>query len=422
MVMRCRSLLLNVALSLVFAPSIAKSDQPKHAARAELTDFPRAEPADLGIDNVSLERLHERAKETDSDAVVIVKDGRLVADWDFGQQRRPIEARSVTKSIVNLAIGRLIDQGKIKSLEQPVSEFYPEWNQGRKKLITIRHLLNHTSGLESPRVALEIDRAPDCIQYALAAELTDDPGSKFYYNNKATNLLAGIVQRASGKRMDVFIREEIFEPLGIKDFGWSLDKAGNPYAMAGLQIRAIDLAKIGQLMLDEGAWKGRQIVSKEWVRKSVAPGQSLDTSCGLLWWIVKPVPGPQAVDEGLVKFFKDHGMTAQSVKKLEPLMGKPLDTEAAWEAVRMILRSDEVLNKKLMELNKDFAHVWMPERPVLGFAAEGSFGQYLFVSLRHRLIGVRQRQPPPPADREDPIRDFGKFMEMVAKLVPDKPK
>jgi CubicO group peptidase (beta-lactamase class C family) len=222
--------------------------------------------------------------------------------------------------------------------------------------------------------------------------------------------------------MDVFIREEIFGPLGIKDFGWTLDRAGNPYGMAGLQIRAIDLAKIGKLMLDEGVWQGRQIVSKEWVRKSVAPGQSLDPSCGLLWWMVKPTPGPQAVDARLVKFFKDHGMTAQSVKKLEPLMGKPLDTEAAWEALRTILRSDEVLNKKLMELNRDFPHGKITEGPVLGFAAEGSFGQYLFVSPRHRLIGVRQRQPPPGTYREDPKRDFGKFMEMVADLVPDKAK
>jgi CubicO group peptidase (beta-lactamase class C family) len=420
--MHCRSRLLSVALSLVLVPSSAQSGAPQNAAQPGATEFARADPAEVGIDKAALERLRERAAEADSDVVLIVKDGRLVADWDFGRERGPIEARSVTKSVVNLAIGRLLDQGKIKSLDQPVSEFYPEWNQGRKKLITIRHLLNHTSGLESPRIAFEIDRAPDCIQYALVAELTDDPGSKFFYNNKATNLLAGIAERASGKRMDVFIREEIFGPLGIKDFGWSLDKAGNPYGMAGLQIRAIDLAKIGQTMLDEGAWKGQQIVSKEWVRKSVAPGQSLDTSCGLLWWIVRAAPTAPTVDAGIVKFLKDHGMTAQSARKLEPLMGKPLDTEAAWEALRTIVHSDEVLNKKRAELNRDFPRARMTAGPVLGFAAEGSFGQYLFVSPRHRLIGVRQRLAAPGAYHEDPKRDFGKFMEMVAELVPEKPK
>ena len=78
---------------------------------------------------------------------------------------------SATKSIVSLAIGRLIDSGKITSLDQPVSDFYPEWKQGRKKLITVRHLLNHTSGIQNPPITTEIYASPDFVQLALAAEL-----------------------------------------------------------------------------------------------------------------------------------------------------------------------------------------------------------------------------------------------------------
>jgi CubicO group peptidase (beta-lactamase class C family) len=285
---------MTFALALVLAWPCARGDEPKspppddsHERKAD-ADFPRAEPGDVGIDKTALERLRVRAKEADSDAVVIVKDGRLVADWDFGREHGPIEAMSATKSIVNLAIGRLIDRGKIKSLDQPVCEFYPEWKQGRKKLITVRHLLNHTSGLQSPLITREIYDSPDFVQFALAAEISDDPGTKFFYNNKAVNLLAGVVQKASGERMDRFIAKEIFEPLGIKEFGWSLDPSGNPQAMAGLQIRAIDLAKIGQMMLDEGSWKGRQVISKQWVRKSVEAGQPLEPTCGLLWWLSTP--------------------------------------------------------------------------------------------------------------------------------------
>ena len=214
--------------------------------------------------------------------MVIIKDGKLVADWDFGQKRQPIEAMSATKSIVSLAIGRLIDAGKIKSVDQPVCDFYPEWKQGRKRSITIRHLLSQTSGLQNlPTTMPEIYPSPDFVQLALAAELSDDPGSKFSYNNKATNLLAGVVKRASGMRMDQYLGKEIFEPLGITDVSWDLDQAGNPHGMAGLDIRAIDLAKIGQMMLDEGSWNGKQILSKEWVRKSIAPAKSsiLGTAC-----------------------------------------------------------------------------------------------------------------------------------------------
>jgi CubicO group peptidase (beta-lactamase class C family) len=93
--------------------------------------FPGPRPPIWESTHRTLERPRRRAKESGSDAVVIIRDGRLVADWDFGRERGPIEAKFVTKSIVNLAIGRLMDQGKIKSLDQPVSDFHPEWNQGR---------------------------------------------------------------------------------------------------------------------------------------------------------------------------------------------------------------------------------------------------------------------------------------------------
>ena len=429
-----RSLMRIAALLLVLASSAARGDEPKHAGRdaapakggagrGEVADFPRGEPAELGIDKGALERLRRRSQEADSDAVVIVKDGRLVADWDFGRDRNPIEAMSMTKSIVNLAIGRLVDQGRITSLDQPVRDFYPEWNQGRKKLITIRHLLNHTSGLQSNLITPEIYASPDFVQFALAAELSGDPGSKFFYNNKAVNLLAGIVRRASGERMDVFVGKEIFGPLGIKDFGWTLDKAGNPHGMAGLQIRAIDLAKIGQMMLDKGAWKGRQVVSKEWVRRSVEPGQALEPTCGLLWWLVAG-PTRFTVDEAVVKHFKERGMTARSVEKLEVLKGQPMEREAFWAALRAILFQDEVLKKKLQELDNDLPPLKpIVEGPVQGYAAQGYLGQYLFVMPRHRLVAVRQRQrrDRDGANPEDPKTGFGEFMEMVAALVPDKP-
>jgi CubicO group peptidase (beta-lactamase class C family) len=409
------------AISFVLAAPAGRGDEPRNSDRGDVTHFPRGQPGELGIDKDALERLRERGKQADSDAVVIVKDGRLVADWDFGRKRGPIEAMSATKSIVNLAIGRLIDQGKIRSLDQPVHDFYPEWNQGRKKLITVRHLLNHTSGLQCYPVTTEIYASPDFVQFALAAEMSDDPGSKFIYNNKAVNLLAGVVRRASGERMDVFIGKEIFEPLEIKGVDWTLDKAGNPHGMAGLKIGAIDLAKIGQMMLDEGAWKGRQVVSKEWVRRSVEPGQAMNATCGLLWWLVA---GPMrlAVDDAVVKHFKDRGMRAQSVEKLEALKNKPMEREAFWAAIRSILFKDEVLKTKVRELNKDLP----PLKPIvagprLGFVAQGYLGQYLFVIPRHRLVAVRQRRYRDGTNPEDPKTGFGDFMEMVAALVPDKP-
>ena len=150
------------------------------ALRADDTPFPPASASDVGINAPALDRLKTRAEKSGSDAVVVIKDGKLVANWNFGTPAGPIEAMSATKSIVNLAVGRLIDQGKIKSLDQPVGDFFNEWRQGRKAKITIRHLLNHTSGLQNQAHTGDIYASPDFVQLALAAELSDDPGAQLF--------------------------------------------------------------------------------------------------------------------------------------------------------------------------------------------------------------------------------------------------
>jgi CubicO group peptidase (beta-lactamase class C family) len=119
----------TVALSLLAA-------FPVHAARL----------APLARD--ALQQLLDRGRQTHSDAVLVLQDGHEIGHYyASGKPPGPIESMSVTKSVVALGIGQLLDQGRIRSLDQPVADFYPEWRQGRKKDITIRMLLNHSSGL-----------------------------------------------------------------------------------------------------------------------------------------------------------------------------------------------------------------------------------------------------------------------------------
>ena len=233
-----------------------------------------------------LETIIAESQKTNSDAMIIYKDGKLVYKNYFGNETRQIEAMSATKSAVGLAIGLLIDKGFLKSLDEPVSLFYPEWKQGRKRNITVRHLLEHTSGLQNvANAGIEIEVAPDGVQLALAAELDSEPGKVFSYNNKATNLLAGIVERASGMKMDAFLKTHLFDRIGVKQFQWRRDKAGNPIGMAGLQIFPEDLAKIGQLILDKGKWNGEQIISENWLKASFSPISARQES-GLLWQLM----------------------------------------------------------------------------------------------------------------------------------------
>jgi CubicO group peptidase (beta-lactamase class C family) len=238
----------------------------------------------------ALRMIAARAQATESDAVLVLRDGQLLLDRHrAGTTPGAIEMMSCTKSLVALGIGRLLTQGRLRSLDQPVADFYPEWKRGRKAAITLRMLMNHTSGLQNvPNTTVEIYPAPDGLQLALAAELSDAPGARFSYNNKAMNLLAGVIERAAGERMDQYLQREVLGPLGVRGPSWNeqggYDRAGHPYAMAGWVATAADAARVGQLVLDEGRVGAVQLIAPAFMREMVAQSQPFTPGYGLLWW------------------------------------------------------------------------------------------------------------------------------------------
>jgi CubicO group peptidase (beta-lactamase class C family) len=380
-----------------------------------------APPADARpVDRRALSVLLARARESSSDAVVVYKDGALVGQWYFGRPQGPIEAMSATKSIVNLAIGRLIYTRKIRSIDQPVSDFFPEWRQGRKRAITIRHLLNHTSGLQNePNTGVEIYPSRDFVKLALAAELTAAPGAAFAYNNKAVNLLAGVVKVVSGKRMDQYVRDEIFAPLGITEFFWTLDDAGNPHAMSGLQIRALDLARIGQMMLQGGTWRGKTIVPRSWIEQSTRAGQDINPRCGLLWWRLGDFRYRAASDE-LIATWRRGGASDEFIARMRPLKGV---VYAGRKQMRAALERafpaapDQPSLRDQNTWMKGLPDAEVLPGPVHGYAAEGYLGQYLVVIPSEHLIAVRQMRSPSREDPAHPPDSFEEFPEMVRALV-----
>jgi len=239
------------------------------------------------VDHSALEELVRMAGASHSAAMVVLLDGELVGAWHAGGERRPIEAMSATKSVLNLAVGRLLTLGRLESLDVPVHAFYPEWAEGEHAEVTVRHLLNHTSGLSSPMPTDPIYASDDFIRFALESQLVAVPGTELAYNNNATNLLAGVIGIAADQRLDHFLTEELFGPLGITQFTWSLDSAGNPHGMAGLQILPEDLARLGQLVLQKGAWEGERLIDRAWFEESLAPGSEHSEEGGLLWWLIR---------------------------------------------------------------------------------------------------------------------------------------
>ena len=134
-----------------------------------------------------------------------------------------------------------------------------------KKDITIRHLLNHTSGMQNfPNTSVEIYQSPDFVKLALAAEITDKPGTKFSYNNKAVNLLGGIVKGTDKGRELITIYMKRYLNRWVDDFDWTADEDGNPHCMSGFKVQPRDLAKLGQLYIQKRNWNGKQLINADW--------------------------------------------------------------------------------------------------------------------------------------------------------------
>ena len=334
----------------------------------------------------AIQRFIDAASEKGSDTLYVTVDGVPVIDWSRGE-KRPIELMSAVKSVVAIAVGTLLHDGKLKSLDEPVHTLFPEWNQGRKKLITIRHLLNHTSGLQNvPNAGAEIYPSNDAIQLALAAELTSDPGAEFAYNNKAVNLLAGVIARASGLRMDLYIARELFAPLGIDEYQWYFDRSGTPHAMAGLRLHASDAAKFGQLVLNRGMYGSTRLVTEQFIDEMLAPGQSMFPGAGLLWWRYLP--------DQTIRLFDSlpallHGSVVQ--EKLATLPENEFSTaREARQALQSHLGSDYDKLPQLLGGNWFNALFdWQPGSPA-AYYAEGSLGQFIVVVPEARLVAVRQ--------------------------------
>jgi CubicO group peptidase (beta-lactamase class C family)/pimeloyl-ACP methyl ester carboxylesterase len=179
------------------------------------------------------------------------------------------DMRSVTKSIISAAVMIAVSQGKIRSLDQRVFDFFPEYaryDTGMKKQITIQHLLNMSSGLnwsnDDPDLddSLKINNVPYALDFILKQPLVSTPGAKFFYNNSSTQLLAAIHERATRTNIEEFTTKYLFEPLGIKHWDWTKENNGMICAWAGLRMRSRDMVKFGMLYMNEGKWNGKQII------------------------------------------------------------------------------------------------------------------------------------------------------------------
>jgi CubicO group peptidase (beta-lactamase class C family) len=191
---------------------------------------------------------------------------------------------SVTKSITSMVLGIAMDRGHISGTELSMLSFFPDYAHLRtpaKDSITIHHMLSMTAGLPydegtypiaDPRNdARRLFVTEDPVAFVLGADVVHAPGTTYIYNSGTTVLLGEIIRRSTGQSFSAFTEEHLFRPLGITSHKWAefIGAPDVPFASGGLYLRPRDMAKIGQLMLQDGVWNGRRILSSDWVQRSL---------------------------------------------------------------------------------------------------------------------------------------------------------
>ncbi len=299
---------------------------PGTATRAEVFQWPETTPEAVDIDPQMIGQLTaavERGDYGHLKSLLIVRHGRLVFEKYFNgwRQNDLMPLYSVTKSWGSTLVGIAIGRQDIPGLNASVEELFPSFSsvfssQPAKRQIRFRDLLTMRHGLEwdewstgftdPQNPVYQMTQSGDWWNYVLSRRLTAEPDSVFRYSTGVANLMGGVIWNFTGQSAMEYSVEHLFDPLDIRDYYLEVDLADLPRGTGirnfqtgltptghGLWLQARDLAKIGQLYLDRGAWESRRIMASDWVDQSWGSWSNAETdpqvfpdnvSYGYQWW------------------------------------------------------------------------------------------------------------------------------------------
>jgi CubicO group peptidase (beta-lactamase class C family) len=259
-------------------------------------------------------------KDWEAQCMYVIRDGAVLAEWNFGQHKREtnLEGASVTKSFASTLIGIASRKGLL-SIDEPASKYITEWSTTGNRAITIRHLLAMTSGLVewTPPASSSWYGVGDVREAVITAKLTmlgpaldgtyreQTPGLFWRYHNVNTAALELVLSRATGQSVQSFAARELFDPLEMS-VDVMTDSKNVPSLAVGFRVGCDDLAKLIQLYLNGGSWKGSQILSADYVRDATSRqitcgkcepfgspswyASRMNGAYGLQWWLNAAAP------------------------------------------------------------------------------------------------------------------------------------
>jgi CubicO group peptidase (beta-lactamase class C family) len=261
-------------------------------------------------------------------AFLVIKNDSILYERYFNgfTPQSKLPSFSVAKSVVSTLVSVALMEGKIRSLQDPITKYLPELYQKdiRYERITLQHLLDMKSGLHFNEGtyglkddAIKMGFRPNLLKHVLKVKIDTEPGKKFKYQSINTELLALAVERATGKKLAPYLQEKIWQPLGAEyEANWNVDskKHQQEIAFAGLNATARDFAKLGQLYLNNGTWQGKQVLSSSWVT-TVNNADSMEKANGYKnqWW--SELVSTYFNDSLSAVHFRDHTPFSHPVRK-----------------------------------------------------------------------------------------------------------
>ncbi|MEO0972540.1 MAG: serine hydrolase, partial [Pseudomonadota bacterium] len=233
--------------------------------------------------------------------LVLTQGGVVILEESFygHDPLMPHDTRSAGKSFASTLVAMAQQQGYEISPSTRLGEVFAEQipaDDARKRRIEVRHLMSMSSGLEcddddgnSPgneEVMQSQTQQPDWVRYALNLAMVREPGARGVYCSAGVNLAGGVVEQTSGRWLPEFFDTHFAQPLGIRHYHVNLMPSGSMYLGGGIRLTGRDLAKFGQLMLNDGEWKGERILPKGWAARASAPAASIHQAgdYGWNWW------------------------------------------------------------------------------------------------------------------------------------------
>jgi CubicO group peptidase (beta-lactamase class C family) len=255
------------------------------------------------LDNM-VKKIQDEKLEINS--VIIVKNNQLVFEKYFNEKQgeNPQLTYHIINSVISTLIGICIDEGLIRNVDQKVISLFPEYEKtitdSLQQEITIEHLLTMTGGYKwnsehHNNEIQEFVENPNLLEYMFKCPIENKPGIAFFQNSGGIFLLTKIIEKVSSTRIDEFADEKLFKPLKIQNYRWERDLTGKTKGPYALYMSPSDLAKLGFLYLNKGKYKGKEIVSKEWIEEATRLHFELtpmvpiskgigQNGMGYLWW------------------------------------------------------------------------------------------------------------------------------------------